>query len=54
MVERDMLSKYQIVETVENCNHAGSKAINDIKDIAEKLGFKPVNIWKAEFYSKNY
>lgn len=38
------MKKYQIVETSENFNHAGSKATKDIADIADTLGYSRINI----------
>lgn len=38
------MEKYQIVEVTEQLNHAGTKATADIADIAEKLGFKRINV----------
>lgn len=38
---------YQIDETIDNENTAGSKAIEDIKNIAEGMGFEKVNVRKG-------
>ena len=38
------MDKFQIVEVTEQLNHAGTKATADIALIAERLGFKPVNV----------
>ena len=34
------MDKYQIVETTEQFNHAGTKATADISVVAEKMGFQ--------------
>lgn len=34
------MDKYQIVETTEQLNHAGSKATADISEVAERMGFQ--------------
>lgn len=38
------MNKFQIVEVTEQLNHAGTKATADVAVVAEKLGFKRVNI----------
>ena len=38
------MKKYQIVEITENFNHAGSKATQDIAEIAEHLGYIRLNV----------
>ena len=38
------MKKYQIVEVTESLNHAGSKATADFSQIADKCGYKRVNI----------
>ena len=48
------MTKYQIIETIENSNHAGSKAVKDVKEIAEELGFKPVNIKNRSFGKQSF
>lgn len=36
------MKKYQIVEISENYNHAGSKATQDIAEIADQLGYQRI------------
>ena len=38
------MDKFQIVEVTEQLNHAGTKATADIAVVAERLGFKRVNV----------
>ena len=38
------MDKFQIIEVTEQLNHAGTKATADIAVVAEKLGFKGINI----------
>lgn len=38
------MKKYQIIETTENLNHAGSKATKDIAEIAQSLGYQGLNV----------
>jgi len=38
------MKKYQIVEISENHNHAGTKATQDITEIADQLGYERVMI----------
>ncbi len=38
------MKKYQIIETTENLNHAGSKATKDMADIAQTLGYRGLNV----------
>lgn len=38
------MDKFQIVEVIEQLNHAGTKATADVAVVAEKLGFKRVNV----------
>jgi len=45
---------YQIFESVGKCDHAGSKAVNDIKDIAEKMEFKNLCIKNRSFGKQSF
>ena len=38
------MDKFQIVEVTEQLNHAGTKATADVAVVAERLGFKRVNV----------
>lgn len=38
------MKKYQIWEIRDNGNNAGTKAPADVKEVATKLGFKPINV----------
>lgn len=38
------MEKYQIIEVSNNFNHAGSKAIVDVSEIASNIGYKPIYI----------